>query len=118
MGKADTILSIKYKNQDILVVQIYVEDIIFGSTHQSLCKDFLFCMSKEFEMSMMGELKYFLKLQIKQKNKEIFINQAKYSKDLFKRFRLEDEKAKNTPMSSTIKLDKDEKCKGVDIKMY
>ena len=50
MGKADTTLFIKQKNQDILVVQIYVDDIIFGSTNQSLCKGFSSCMSKEFEM--------------------------------------------------------------------
>ena len=59
MGKADTTLFIKYKNQDILVVQIYVDNIIFGSTNESMCKEFSSCTSKEFEMSMMGELKYF-----------------------------------------------------------
>ncbi|KAH9670992.1 CCHC-type domain-containing protein [Citrus sinensis] len=66
MGKADTTLFVKHKNQDILIVQIYVDDIIFGSTNELLCKDFSSRMSQEFEMSMMGELKYFLGLQIKQ----------------------------------------------------
>ena len=59
MGKVDTTLFVKHKNLDILVVQIYVDD-----------KEFSSCMSKEFEMSMMGELKYFLGLQIKQNDKE------------------------------------------------
>ena len=66
MAKADTTLFVKHKNKDILVVQIYVDDIIFGTTNELLCKDFSSCMSNEFEMSMMGELKYFLGLQIKQ----------------------------------------------------
>ena len=62
MGKADTTIFVKHKNQDILIVQIYVDDIIFCSTNELLCKEFSSCMSKEFEMSMMGELKYFLGL--------------------------------------------------------
>ena len=56
MGKADTTLFVKCKNQDIVIVQIYVDDIIFGSTNELLCKKFSSYMSKEFEMSMMGEL--------------------------------------------------------------
>ncbi|KAH9792467.1 hypothetical protein KPL71_004134 [Citrus sinensis] len=118
MGKADTTLFVKHKNQDILIVQIYVDDIIFCSTNELLCKEFSLCMSKEFEMSMMGELKYFLGLQIKQSEEGSFINQAKYVKDLLKRFGIDDSKTKNTPMSTTTKLDKDEKGKEVDIKMY
>ncbi|KAH9801429.1 hypothetical protein KPL71_001026 [Citrus sinensis] len=118
MGKADTTIFVKHKNQDILIVQIYVDDIIFCSTNELLCKDFSSCMSQEFEMSMMKELKYFLGLQIKQNEKGIFINQAKYVKDLLKRFGYDNGTAKITPMSTTIKLDKDEKGKEVDIKTY
>ena len=118
MGKTGTTIFIKHKNRDILIVQIYVDDIIFGSINEFLCKAFSSCMSKKFEMSMMGELKYFLGLQIKQTEEEIFINQAKYLRDLLKRFGLEDEKIKSTPMSSTIKLDEDEKGKEVDVKAY
>ena len=65
MGKADTTLFVQHKDKGILVVQIYVDDIIFGSTNELLCKEFSSCMSNEFEMSMMGELKYFIGLQIK-----------------------------------------------------
>ena len=75
-------------------------------------------MSKEFEMSMMGELKYFLGLQIKQNEEGIFINQAKYVKYLLKRFDIDDSKTKSTPRSTTTKLDKNEKGKEVDIKMF
>ena len=75
-------------------------------------------MSKEFEISMMGELKYFLGLQIKQNEERIFINQSKYVKDLLKRFGIDDSKTKSTPMSTMTTFDKDEKGKEVDIKIY
>ena len=75
-------------------------------------------MQGEFEMSMMGELNYFLGLQIKQGKDGTFINQAKYTKELIKKFKMENAKAYNTPMSSSIKLDKDEKGKNVDEKLY
>ena len=63
---------------DPTLVQIYVDDIIFGSTKLSLCKKFSDLMTKEFEMSLMGELKFFLGLQIIQASEGIFINQSKY----------------------------------------
>ncbi|KAK2968495.1 hypothetical protein RJ640_027545 [Escallonia rubra] len=75
-------------------------------------------MSKEFKMSIMGELTFFLGLQIKQSKDGIFINQAKYTKELLKRFDMEASNAFDTPMSSSLKLDKDEKGKDVDIKRY
>ena len=70
--------------------------------------DFSKCMHSEFEMSMMGELNFFLGLQIKQSKEGNFINQSKYIKDLLKRFELGNAKPIKTPMSSTMKLDKDE----------
>ena len=79
----------KKKDNDILLVQIYVDDIIFGSTNESLCKEFSIDMQSEFEMSMMGELNYFLGLQIKQTNDGIFVNHSKYFKELIKRFGME-----------------------------
>ncbi|KAK2978722.1 hypothetical protein RJ640_004245 [Escallonia rubra] len=75
-------------------------------------------MSKEFKMSMMGELTFFLRLQIKQSKDGIFINQAKYTKEILKRFDMEASNAFDTPMSSSLKLDKAEKGKDVDIKRY
>ena len=80
---------------------------------ESLCNEFSFYMSKEYEMSTMVKLKYFVGLQ---SNEGIFINQAKYVKYLLKTFGIEN--GKNTPMSSKIKLDKDEKGKEVDVKAY
>ena len=118
MGKVDKTLFIKTKEKDILLVQIYVDDIIFGSTNKSLCEDFSKCMHNEFEMSMMGELNYFLGLQIKQSKEGIFLNQSKYIRDLLNRFGMKYSKATSTPMSPTIKLDKDENGKSVDITKY
>ena len=84
--------------KDILIVQIYVDDIIFGSTNASLCKEFSNLMQEEFEMSMMGELKFFVGIQI---------NQCKYTKELLKKFKLEDCKEMNTPMHPTCTLSKE-----------
>ena len=82
--KIDNTLFIKVKNKDVLIVQIYVDDIIFGTTNENICKKFAKYMQGEFEMSMMGELNFFLGLQIKQSREETFINQAKYTKELLK----------------------------------
>ena len=114
----ETTLFTKHVNDDILIIQIYVGDIIFDSTNENLCKYFELCMKKEFEMSMMGELNYFLGLQIKQRSDGIFVNQAKYTKDLIKKFELENVKVSRTPMATTIELDKDEQNKNVDSKLY
>ena len=81
-GKVDTTLFIKKFNHDLLIVQIYIDDIIFGATIYCLCEEFSKLMQREFEMSMMGELKFFLGLQIKQCKDGIFINQTKYAKSL------------------------------------
>ena len=72
-----TTLFIKTKENDMFLVQIYVDDIIFGATNVSLCEEFSKCMHSEFEMSMVGELNFFFGLQIKQLKEETFINQAK-----------------------------------------
>ena len=83
-----------------------------------MCEGFSKLMQSEFEMSMMGELNFFLGLQIKQLNEGIFINQSKYTKEILRKFGLEDAKPYSTPMSATCKLDKDEKGKKVDQKTY
>ncbi|KAL6315999.1 hypothetical protein AAG906_014924 [Vitis piasezkii] len=80
--------------------------------------EFSKCMHSEFEMSMMGELNFFLGLQIKQLKEGTFINQAKYIRDLLKSFNMEEAKTMKTPMSSSIKLDMDEKDKSVNSTMY
>ena len=118
IGKINITLFIKTKEKDMLLVQIYVEDIIFGATNVSLCEEFPTCMHSEFEMSMMGKLNFFLGLQIKQLKEGTFINQAKYGRDLLKSFNMEEAKIMKTPMSSSIKLDKDDKGKSIDSTMY
>ena len=87
-GSVDITLFLKKHKHDILVVQIYVDDKIFSATNQSLCEYFAKEMQNEFEMSMMGELTFFLDLQVKQCDDGIFINQAKYIKDMFKKLRM------------------------------
>ena len=85
-GKIDLTLFIKRVGEHILLVQIYVDDIIFGSTDNSLCKGFASIMQGEFEMSMMGELAFFLGLQIKQMENGTFISQSKYCKEVLQKF--------------------------------
>ncbi len=75
-------------------------------------------MTKEFEMSMMGELNYFLGLQVKQMKEGTFICQAKYCKELLKRFEMDNAKPMATPMSTSEALDKDEKGKSIDVTKY
>ena len=118
IGKVDTTLFIKRNKTDILVVQIYVDDIIFGSTNKNLCDDFANIINSEFEMSHMGELNYFLGLQIKQLNDGIFIYQEKYCKDLITRFGMNNTVSKPTPMSTSVHLEKDENSKDVEQKLY
>ncbi|KAI3807773.1 hypothetical protein L1987_23707 [Smallanthus sonchifolius] len=81
---------------EILLVQIYVDDIIFGSKKKKLCKDFEILMHLKFEMNSMGELNFFLGLQVKQVPKGIFISQSKYVKSISERFKLADCSAART----------------------
>ena len=82
----------------MIIVHIYVDDIIFDSTIS--CEDFAKCMSREFETSMMGKLNFFFGIQIKQTKEGIVINQAKYMKDMLKKFEMDNVKPMNTPMRS------------------
>ncbi|KAD6796174.1 hypothetical protein E3N88_07070 [Mikania micrantha] len=117
-GSIDKTLFIKNVGQHKLLVQIYVDDIIFASSDPKLCADFTELMTKHFEMSAMGELQFFLGLQIKQSTDGIFIHQAKYTKDLLKKFDLQNCKPCSNPMSSTTQLDADLKGKSVDETLY
>jgi hypothetical protein len=99
-------------------VQVYVDDIIFGGSSNSLVARFVEDMSREFKMSMMGELQFFLGLQIKQSKEGTFVHQAKYTKDIVRKFKMEDSKAMAMPMSTTIALDADEEDEHVDQKEY
>jgi hypothetical protein len=75
-------------------------------------------MKQEFEMSMIGELNYFLGLQVKQTAEGIFISQSKYAKDLVKRFGLDGKSRARTPMSTSVKISSDLAGKSVDPSLY
>ena len=99
-------------------MEVYVDDIIFGSNEIKMSEDFAKNMQQEFEMSMLGELNLFLGLQIIQSKRGVFIHQSKYVKDMLKRFQLEDYKPISTPMTVGCKLSKDDESKTVDTKYY
>nr|GEV59651.1 retrovirus-related Pol polyprotein from transposon TNT 1-94 [Tanacetum cinerariifolium] len=118
IGMVDNTLLTKKSKSHLIIVQIYVSGIIFGSTSENLGEDFMKIMHNEFEMSMMGELNFFLGLQIKQIVDRIFFNQSKYIKEMLKKFRLEDSKPTKTLMSTKIKLTKDDEADYVDSSKY
>jgi hypothetical protein len=108
MGKVDQTLFLFKQGREILIVQVYVDDIVFGGSSSSLAARFAEDMSKKFEMSMMGELQFFLGLQLEQSKEGTFVYQAKYTKDIVRKFKVEDSKAMATPMSMTTTIDVDE----------
>nr|GEZ76971.1 Gag-Pol polyprotein [Tanacetum cinerariifolium] len=105
-GSFDPTLFITKHRRDILLVQIYVDDIIFGSTNPNLSKRFEKLMYSKFEMSMMGELKFFLGIQIHQSPRGIFINQAKYAQEILIKHGMTSCDSVSTPMA-TKHLDAD-----------
>ncbi|GKD29619.1 retrovirus-related pol polyprotein from transposon TNT 1-94 [Tanacetum coccineum] len=117
-GKIDKTLFIRRDKGDILLVQVYVDDIIFGSTKKSLCTEFEKMMHKKFQMSSMGELTFFLGLQVKQKEDGIFISQDKYVTEILKKFGFTDVKTASTPMETQKPLLKDEDGEEVDVHLY
>nr|GEV82963.1 putative ribonuclease H-like domain-containing protein [Tanacetum cinerariifolium] len=106
-GKIDQILFIKKQKGDILLVQIYVDDIIFGATNKDLCKFFEKLMKDKFQMSSMRELTFFLDLQVKQKKDRIFISQDKYVAEILRKFGLTKGKSTSTPIDTEKPLLKD-----------
>jgi hypothetical protein len=98
-----TVLSKKCKNDSILV-QVYVDDIIFGSTNSNLCKRFAKLLQNNFEMSQMEELKFLLGLQVSQRTDGIFICQSKYIRKLLKKYQLEESASARTPSSTDVEL--------------
>ena len=118
IGKVDTTLFIKKNKNDIQLVQVYVDDIIFGSTNPDMNKEFSDIMTKEFEMSHMGELNFFLGLQIKQLDNGTFISQEKYARDLVNKFGMTTASGKATPMATNEALSKEDLSKDVDPTLY
>ncbi|GJU86038.1 putative ribonuclease H-like domain-containing protein [Tanacetum coccineum] len=118
MGQIDKTLFIKRLKGDILLVQVYVDDIIFGSTKKYLCDKFEQIMHNRFQMSSMGELTFFLGLQVKQKEDGIFISQDKYVGEILKKFSFSSIRTASTPMETNKALTKDEDGEDVDVLLY
>ena len=117
-GKADQTLFIKREDDELIVIQVYMDEIIFGSTKDELAHAFSKLMQAEFEMSMIGKLTHFLRLQIRQQDSGISLSQSKYTKNLVKKFGLESTSSVRTPMSPNVKLTVDLLGKNVDPSLY
>ncbi|GKE93475.1 uncharacterized mitochondrial protein-like protein, partial [Tanacetum coccineum] len=111
----DKTLFIRRDKGDILLVQVYVDDIIFAFTKKSLCIEFEKMMHKKFQMSSMGELTFFLGLQVKQKNDGIFISQDKYVAEILKKFGFTEVKTASPPMETQKPLLNDDDGEEVDV---
>ena len=117
-GKADQTLFIKKEYDQLIVVQVYVNDIVFRSTKDELAHSFSKLMQGKFEISMIGELTHFLGLQIHQQDSGIFLSQFKYARNLVKKFGLESASFVRTPISPNVKLTVDLLGKSVDSSLY
>jgi hypothetical protein len=118
MGSVDKTLFTLNHGTDFLLVQIYMDDIIFGGSSHTLVSRFQEMMESEFPMSMMGELIFFLSIQVKQTKQGTFVHQAKYTKDLMKKFHLAELKPVSTPLSSAVSPGLDEDGDAVDQREY
>ena len=119
MGTVDsTLFTKRVKGGGLFICQIYVDDIIFGGTNPNHNKAFELLMTRKFEMSMMGELKFFLGFQVRQLAKGTFISQEKYVKDMLKKFNMTNASPMKTPMPVKGQLGSCDGEKDVDIKVY
>ncbi|KAA0045419.1 putative mitochondrial protein [Cucumis melo var. makuwa] len=117
-GETDKTLFISRTGTDLVIAQIYVDDIIFGGFPKTLVENFINIMKSEFEMSLVGELSCFLRLQIKQISEGMFISQEKYVKNLVKKFGLDQSQHKRTPVATHAKITKNMVGTEVDHKLY
>nr|GEZ24412.1 putative ribonuclease H-like domain-containing protein [Tanacetum cinerariifolium] len=117
-GAIDNTLFIKQEKKDIMLVQVYVDDINFGSTKKSWCDKFEELMKNRFQLSSMGELTFFLGLQVKQKEDGIFISHDKYVAEILKNFDFLSKKTASTAIETQKPLVKDEEAADVDVHLY
>jgi hypothetical protein len=117
-GNAYSNLYIKLDQGSMIIIEVYVDDIIFGSDDDRLSQKFSKDMHNEFEMSLLGELTFFLGLQISQLDEGIFISQTKYIKEMLNKFKMEVCKPMSTPMVTGCKLRKDDESKEADQRLY
>nr|GEV09665.1 retrovirus-related Pol polyprotein from transposon TNT 1-94 [Tanacetum cinerariifolium] len=117
-GSVDPTLFIRRNSNDLLLVQVYVDDIIFATSTPELCDLFAKIMCSKFKMSMMGTISFFLGLQISQITRGIFINQSKYAIESLKIYDFESCDPVDTLMVKKSKLDEDKEGKAVDPSHY
>nr|GEU74965.1 hypothetical protein [Tanacetum cinerariifolium] len=117
-GTIDQTLFIRRQRGDFILVQVYMDDIIFESSNPQLCREFEALMHEKFQMSAMGELNFFLGLQVLQKKDGIFLSQDKYVGDILNKFGYSDVRSANTPMDKENPWGKDETRKDVDLHLY
>nr|GEU47408.1 hypothetical protein [Tanacetum cinerariifolium] len=117
-GAVDPTLFIRKAGNDLLLVQIYVDDIIFASTNTAMCNEFANSMTTKFKMSMMGQMSFFLGLQISQSPRGIFINQSKYASEIVKEYGMLSSDSVDTPLVEKSKLNEDLQGKPVDDSLY
>ncbi|GKE44807.1 retrovirus-related pol polyprotein from transposon TNT 1-94 [Tanacetum coccineum] len=117
-GTVDPTLFIQQAGNDLLLVQIYVDDIMFASTNIAMCNEFANQMTTKFKMSMMGQMSFFLGLQILQSPKGIIINQSKYAYEIVKKYGMLTSDSVDTPMVEKSKLDEDLQGTPIDATLY
>ncbi|GJV42699.1 retrovirus-related pol polyprotein from transposon TNT 1-94 [Tanacetum coccineum] len=117
-GAVNPTLFTRKAGNDLLMVQVYVDDIIFASTNTAMCDEFTNLMTTKFKMSMMGQMSFFLGLQISQSPKGIFINQSKYAYEIIKKYGLLTSDSIDIPMVEKNKLDEDLQGTLVDATHY
>ncbi|GJY62580.1 retrovirus-related pol polyprotein from transposon TNT 1-94 [Tanacetum coccineum] len=117
-GSVDPTLFIRRDGKELLLVQIYVDDIIFAASTPELCDLFSKIICSKFKMSMMGKILFFLGLQISQSPRGIFINQSKYALESLKKYSFDSCDPVDTPMVEKSKLDEDKEGKAIDPSHY
>ncbi|KAM1819691.1 hypothetical protein ACFX1X_001299 [Malus domestica] len=108
------VLYVKVKDEDILIVCLYVDDLIFTGSNPSMSEDFKRMMTKEFEMTDIGLMAYYLGIEVKQNEEDIFISQESYTEEILKMFKMEDCKPISTPVECGVKLTKHDEGESVD----
>ncbi|GJW98030.1 retrovirus-related pol polyprotein from transposon TNT 1-94 [Tanacetum coccineum] len=117
-GVVDPTLFTRKTGKHIILVQIYVDDIIFASTNPKSCEIFANEMSSTFKMSMMGQMSFFLGLQISRNPRGIFINQSKYALEILEKYGLDSSASVDTPMVEKMKLDEDRQGKIIVLHVF
>ena len=117
-GSADSNLYIKIENDKLLILVVYVGDIIFGRNEEAMSQNFVLVMQKEFEMSLLGELTYFLGLQVQQNKDNIFLSQTRYLKQILKKYGMEDSKPVCTPVVKRCSLSANDESTAVHQPTY